>query len=92
MARKEDLIQFENDLIVRTDYDQALERFADLYKGMKEANKITCTENLNVKFNMNFLFADILECLNILTFNNLSKVIGIANAGRIWNDVKTSRK
>jgi hypothetical protein len=92
MARKADLIEFENDLIVRTDYTQALERFAELYRGMKEANQITCTENLNVKFNMNYLFADILECLNILTFNNLSKVIGIANAGRIWNDVKTARK
>ena len=92
MARKHDLIQFENEMIVRTDYEQALERFAELYRGMKEANAITCSENLNVKFNMNYLFADILECLNILTFNNLSKVIGIANAGRIWQDVKTARK
>lgn len=92
MARKEDLIQFENEMIVRTDYEQALERFAELYRGMKEANAITCAENLNVKFNMHYLFADILECLNILTFNNLSKVIGIANAGRIWQDVKTARK
>ncbi len=45
MARKADLIEFENDLIVRTDYTQALERFAELYRGgMKEANQITCTE------------------------------------------------
>jgi|GEM_PF-1642249 hypothetical protein len=92
MTKEAELFEFENELIVRTDYTQALERFAELYRGMKEANSVTCTESLHVKFNMNYLFADILECLNILTFNNLSKVIGIANAGRIWNDVKTARK
>ena len=86
------LIEFEKEGIQRLDQEQMLDRFSDLHKAMKEANELTCLDVKSVKFNLNFLFADVLECVNLLTFNNLSKVIGIANAGRIWNDVKTSRK
>ena len=89
---KDLLIEFEKEGIQRLDQQQMLDRFSELFKAMKDANNLTCVDASSVKFNLNFLFADILECINLLTFNNLSKVIGIANAGRIWNDVKTSRK
>lgn len=89
---KKNIISFETEQVTRFDEAQALERFADMYRSMKEANELTCTEGLGVRFNMLFLFADILEVLNILTFNNLSKVIGIKQAGEIWHDVKTSRE
>jgi len=89
---KDLLIEFEKEGIQRLDQQQMLDRFSELFKAMKDANNLTCVDASTVKFNLNFLFADILECINLLTFNNLSKVIGIANAGRIWNDVKTSRK
>lgn len=87
-----DLIEFEKEGIQRLDQVQVVERFSVLYRSMKEANNLTCIDASSVKFDMNFLFADVLECLNLLTFNNLSKVIGIAQAGRIWRDVKTQRK
>lgn len=89
---KNPMIEFENESILRLDEVQALDRFGELFRAMREANNLTCTDGMNAKFNMWFLFADILECVNLLTFNNLSKVIGIANAGKIWNDVKTKRK
>lgn len=89
---KDVLIEFEKEGIDRLDKDQVLERFSELYKAMKEANNLTCIDAKTVKFNLNYLFADVLECLNILTFNNLSKVVGIAQAGRIWGDVKTQRQ
>lgn len=87
-----DLIEFEKEGIQRLDQVQVVERFSVLYRSMKEANNLTCIDASSVKFDMNFLFADVLECLNLLTFNNLSKVIGIAQAGRIWRDVKAQRK
>lgn len=86
------LIEFERDSIQRLDQQQVLDRFSELHRAMRDANNLTCIETMRTKFNMNYLFADILECVNLLTFNNLSKVIGIANAGKIWNDVKTQRK
>ena len=89
---KDILIEFEKEGIQRLDQEQMLDRFSELHKAMKEANELTCLDVKSVKFNLNFLFADVLECVNLLTFNNLSKVIGIANAGRIWNDVKNQRK
>lgn len=89
---KDVLIEFEKEGIERFDKEQALDRFNELYRAMKEANSLTCIDAKTVKFNLNYLFADVLECLNILTFNNLSKVVGIAQAGRIWGDVKTQRK
>ena len=89
---KDSLIEFEREGIQRLDEQQMLDRFSELHKAMKDANNLTCVEAASVKFNLNFLFADILECVNLLTFNNLSKVIGIANAGRIWSDVKNQRK
>jgi len=89
---KDHLIEFERDSVQRLDQEQILERFSELHKAMKEANNLTCLDAPSVKFNLNFVFADVLECLNLLTFNNLSKVIGIANAGRIWGDVKNQRK
>lgn len=85
------IVEFENDEIVRFDQAQALDRFCELYRAMREANNIKCGE-FQTKFNLNYLFADVLECLNLLSFNNLSKVIGIGNAGRIWQDVKTKRE
>ncbi|MEA4930883.1 MAG: hypothetical protein VB026_04845 [Anaerolineaceae bacterium] len=88
----QNLIEFEKEGIQRLDQVQVVERFSVLYRSMKEANNLTCIDASSVKFDMNFLFADVLECLNLLTFNNLSKVIGIAQAGRIWRDVKTQRK
>lgn len=88
----QNLIEFEKEGIQRLDQVQVVERFSVLYRSMKEANNLTCIEASSVKFDMNFLFADVLECLNLLTFNNLSKVIGIAQAGRIWRDVKAQRK
>ena len=88
----QNLIEFEKEGIQRLDQVQVVERFSVLYRSMKEANNLTCIDASSVKFDMNFLFADMLECLNLLTFNNLSKVIGIAQAGRIWRDVKTQRK
>jgi hypothetical protein len=89
---KDNLIEFERDSVQRLDQEQILERFSELHKAMKEANNLTCLDAPGVKFNLNFVFADVLECVNLLTFNNLSKVIGIANAGRIWGDVKNQRK
>ena len=89
---KESVIEFEREGIQRLDQEQILDRLAELYKAMKDANNLTCIDAQSVKFNLNYLFADVLECINLLTFNNLSKVIGIAKAGRIWNDVKTQRK
>ncbi len=84
-------IEFEKEEIVKFDHTQALDRFSELYKAMKEANNLKCGD-MQTKFNLNYLFADVLECLNLLTFNNLSKVIGFGNAGRIWQDVKTKRE
>ena len=69
-----------------------MDRFSELYRAMKEANSLTCMEAKTVKFDLNYLFADVLECLNILTFTNLSKVIGTDQAGRIWGDAKTQRE
>ena len=89
---KESVIEFEREGIQRLDQEQILDRLAELHKAMKDANNLTCIDAQSVKFNLNYLFADVLECINLLTFNNLSKVIGIANAGRIWSDVKTQRK
>jgi len=89
---KDHLIEFERESVQRLDQEQILERFSELHKAMNEANNLTCLDAPGVKFNLNFVFADVLECVNLLTFNNLSKVIGIANAGRIWRDVKTQRK
>lgn len=89
---KESVIEFEREGIQRLDQEQILDRLAELHKAMKDANNLTCIDAQSVKFNLNYLFADVLECINLLTFNNLSKVIGIAKAGRIWNDVKTQRK
>lgn len=89
---KENVIEFEREGIQRLDEEQILDRLAELYKAMKDANNLTCIDAQSVKFNLNYLFADVLECINLLTFNNLSKVIGIAKAARIWNDVKTQRK
>ena len=89
---KESVIEFEREGIQRLDQEQILDRLAELHKAMKDANNLTCIDAQIVKFNLNYLFADVLECINLLTFNNLSKVIGIAKAGRIWNDVKTQRK
>ena len=86
------IISFETEQVARLDPVQALDRFAELYRNIREANELTCTEGLQVRFNLLFLFADILEALNILTFNNLSKVIGIQQARAIWYDVKTSRE
>ena len=88
----ESVIEFEREGIQRLDQEQILDRLAELHKAMKDANNLTCIDAQSVKFNLNYLFADVLECINLLTFNNLSKVIGIAKAGRIWNDVKTQRK
>jgi hypothetical protein len=90
--KRKDLIEFEREGVQRLDQQQILDRFSELHKAMKDANNLTCLDAQSVKFNLNFLFADVLECVNLLTFNNLSKVIGIANAGRIWSDVKTQRK
>ena len=89
---KDSVIEFERDSIQRLDQEKILERFFELHKAMKEANNLTCLDAPAVKFNLDFVFADVLECVNLLTFNNLSKVIGIANAGKIWRDVKTQRK
>lgn len=89
---KESVIEFEREGIQRLDQEQILDRLAELHKAMKDANNLTCIDAQSVKFNLNYLFADVLECINLLSFNNLSKVIGIAKAGRIWNDVKTQRK
>ena len=89
---KESVIEFEREGIQRLDQEQILDRLAELHKAMKDANNLTCIDAQSVKFNLNYLFADVLECINLLTFNNLSKVIGIVKAGRIWNDVKTQRK
>ena len=91
MSKNEFYIEFEKDEIVKFDHVQALDRFGVLYNEMREASRLTCLGE-TAKFNLNFLFADVLECLNLLTFNNLSRVIGIANAGRIWHDVKTKRE
>ena len=89
---KESVIELEREGIQRLDQEQILDRLAELHKAMKDANNLTCIDAQSVKFNLNYLFADVLECINLLTFNNLSKVIGIAKAGRIWSDVKTQRK
>jgi hypothetical protein len=89
---KDTIIEFEKDGIQRLDQEQILNRFSELHKAMRDANNLTCVDAKSVKFNLNYVFADVLECINLLTFNNLSKVIGIANAGKIWNDVKTQRK
>ena len=89
---KESVIEFEREGIQRLDQEQILDRLAELHKAMKDANNLTCIDAQSVKFNLNYLFADVLECINLLTFNNLSKVIGTATAGRIWSDVKTQRK
>ena len=85
------LIEFEGEAITRLDSDQTLNRLRDLYKAMKDANNCKSIDNRPVQFNMNYLMADVLEAVNILTFNNLSKVIGIGNAGRIWGDVKNNK-
>jgi len=90
--KKEDLIEFEKEEINKLDKDQALSRFNELYRAMKDANNLKCFADQQTKFDLNFLFADVLECLNLLSFNNLSKVIGIVQAGKIWSDVKTSRE
>lgn len=89
---KEMIVEFEREGIQRLDQQQILDRFSELHKAMRDANNLTCIDVKTVKFNLNYLFADVLECVNLLTFNNLSKVIGIAQAGKIWNDVKTQRK
>jgi len=81
--KDDNAIEFEKDVIARFDQDQALARFNELYKAMKEANNLKCFADKNTKFDLNFLFADVLECLNLLTFNNLSKIIGIVQAGKI---------
>jgi len=89
---KDTIIEFEKDGIQRLDQEQILNRFSELHKAMRDANNLTCVDAKSVKFNLNYVFADVLECINLLSFNNLSKVIGIANAGKIWNDVKAQRK
>ena len=91
MADK-NVISFETEQVARLDPVQALDRFGELYRSMTEANALTCTEGMEVKFNLLYLFADILEILNILTYNNLCKVIGVQQARDIWYDVKTSRE
>jgi len=86
------LIEFEGEEIQRLDCEQTLGRLRDLYKMMSDANNLRSLDNKPAKFNLNFLMADVLECVNLLSFNHLSKVIGIANAGKIWQDVKNEKK
>ena len=86
------VVQFEGESVTRLDSEQTLNRLRDLYKAMHDANNCKSLDNRPVLFNMHYLMADVLEAINILSFNNLSKVIGIANAGRIWGDVKNQKQ
>lgn len=86
------VVEFSKEEVHRLDHERTLSRFGELYRDMRSANNVTCLDGKATKFDLHFLFADILECLDLLSFNNLSKVIGIANAGKIWPDVKKQRE
>ena len=87
-----DLVEFEKDRYTGLDSTEVLARLAELNRNMREANTLKFRQGSNFKFDLNYLFADVLDCLDLLSFNNLSKVIGIGKAGLIWNDVKKEKK
>lgn len=89
---KDYLVEFGREEVHRLDHEKALARFGELYRDMKTANSVNCMEGVPAKFDLHYLFADILDCLDLLSFNNLSKVIGIVNAGKIWQNVKNQRE
>ena len=86
------VVEFGREEVHRLDHERVLARFGELYRDIKTANNVNCLDGVRTKFDLHYLFADILECLDLLSFNNLSKVIGIVNAGKIWQNVKNQRE
>lgn len=82
------LIGFENEQVLRLDVDTTITRLNQLYRDMKSASTCKSLDQQPPLFNLAYLFADVLDALNLLTFNNLSACIGRVQAAIIWNDVK----
>jgi hypothetical protein len=87
-GRFKDLIRFEGEQVQRLDVENVLDRLHCLFTDMQSANKFKDATGKVPLFSLPFLFADVLDCLNLLSFNNLSKCVGIVKAGQIWADVK----
>lgn len=70
---------------------QVLDKLNLLVDSVRSANRIAGRSGEQVSYDINLFMADILNCMDLLTFNYLSKVIGIKQAGRIWEQVKPQK-
>ena len=82
------IFSFEGEEARRLDKDHILKRLNELRTDLMSASKCKSYVEGECFFSLNFLMADILECLDMLSFNSLSQVIGRDLAARIWLDVK----
>lgn len=85
---KDIIFCFEGEETRRLDKDHILKRLNELRSDLASAAKCKSYKDGECFFSLNYLMADILDCLDMLSFNNLSQVIGRDLAARIWQDVR----
>ncbi|MEA4811208.1 MAG: hypothetical protein VB108_01410 [Anaerolineaceae bacterium] len=79
---------FDGEETRRLDIEHLLKRLQNLHDDLLSASSCRSVRGGKVYFSLNFLMADILDCLDLLTYNNLSHLIGIEKATKVWPDVK----
>ena len=90
--RNRNIVMFERDNPQgwQIDKNVVIQRLRELYLNIREANSGGGSEAS--KFDLNFLFADVLSCLDLLNYADLTQVIGVINTTRIWTDVSQTGK
>ncbi len=90
--RNRNIVQFEQDStgIWNPSKEKVIQNLRELYKAIRDVNKPS--SGTGVKFDLNFLFADVLECIDLLNFADLTQVIGVVNCNKVWDDVSKTRK
>lgn len=69
------------------DDEAVLKRLGGLYKEVKEASKVKSVKGGYASFDLDLLFSDVLQAVGLLSYANLSHVIGKRSADKIWQDV-----
>lgn len=66
---------------------EVLKRLSGLYCEVREASKVKSVKGGYAFFDLDLLFADVLQAVGLFSYANLSHVIGSQSAKRIWKNV-----
>lgn len=88
IEKTDTIFDFEGEESRRLDKDHIINRLAQLRADLSSAQHCRSYKGGHALFSLNFLMADILDCLDLLSFNNLSAILGRDAAATVWPDVR----